>query len=167
MTDTTTEQDWRKAIAEQVRRNCTPSSEAYAAGGDTLIRAVADWIENPPEWSTIEAPTRETTTQPVKLTADDFEMQWDADRKFPFVETEDATILAYGHPDTAELAAQITEYDRICAGPFTTDGWETAPGDIRQAYAVVTEGGPGDEWRIRWNADATDEAAFPVSVVTR
>jgi hypothetical protein len=47
--------DWaskqaRKEIAEQVRRHCTPSSDAYTKGGDTLIAAVADWIENPPEW---------------------------------------------------------------------------------------------------------------------
>lgn len=44
------ERMWHDAIAEQVRRHCTPSPEAYAAGGDTLIAAVADWIENPPEW---------------------------------------------------------------------------------------------------------------------
>ena len=46
-----TEAAWRKAIADQVRRNCTPSSEAYTKGGHILIYAVADWIENPPEWS--------------------------------------------------------------------------------------------------------------------
>lgn len=50
------ENEWRKAIADQVRRNCTPTAEQYQAGGDTLIRAVADWIENPPEWSTFAAP---------------------------------------------------------------------------------------------------------------
>jgi len=42
----------RALIASVVRRNCTPSGEAYAAGGDRLIYAVADWIENPPEWVT-------------------------------------------------------------------------------------------------------------------
>lgn len=50
------EQAWRKAIADQVRRNCTPSSDAYARGGDFIVREVADWIENPPEWSAFEAP---------------------------------------------------------------------------------------------------------------
>lgn len=50
------ERAWRKAIADQARRNCTPSSEAYTAGGDTLIYAVLDWIENPPEWSKFETP---------------------------------------------------------------------------------------------------------------
>lgn len=50
------EKAWRKAIADQVRRNCTPDSEAYDRGGDIMIRAVADWIENPPAWSAFEAP---------------------------------------------------------------------------------------------------------------
>lgn len=51
------ESEWRKAIADQVRRNCSPSHEAYQKGGDALIYAVADWIEHPPAWSAFEAPT--------------------------------------------------------------------------------------------------------------
>lgn len=43
-----------RAITEKVRLNCTPSSEAYERGGDFLIREVADWIDNPPEW--VKAP---------------------------------------------------------------------------------------------------------------
>jgi hypothetical protein len=39
-----------ESIVASVRANCTPSSEAYKAGGDHLIGAVANWIENPPEW---------------------------------------------------------------------------------------------------------------------
>lgn len=50
------EKAWRKAIADQARRNCTPNHEAYTAGGDHLISAVLDWIENPPEWSNFEKP---------------------------------------------------------------------------------------------------------------
>lgn len=42
----------RALIVREVRNHCTPSSVAYAAGGDSLIYAVADWIENPPEWVT-------------------------------------------------------------------------------------------------------------------
>lgn len=41
---------YRRGVAEQVRRHCTPSSEAYKAGGDVLIAEVADWIEDTPEW---------------------------------------------------------------------------------------------------------------------
>lgn len=50
------EKAWRRAIVEQVRRHCTPSSEAYARGGDHMVFAVADWIENPPAWAIFEAP---------------------------------------------------------------------------------------------------------------
>jgi hypothetical protein len=38
------------SVAASIRHNCTPSPEAYAKGGDSLIYAVADWIENPPEF---------------------------------------------------------------------------------------------------------------------
>lgn len=55
--DKSVELAWRKAIADQVRRNCTPSSDGYARGGDVLIAEVADWIENPPDWSAFEAPS--------------------------------------------------------------------------------------------------------------
>lgn len=37
-------------ITDKVRAHCTPSQETYARGGDVLIYAVADWIDNPPEW---------------------------------------------------------------------------------------------------------------------
>lgn len=52
MTDTRTasERETLAAVARMVRAHCTPSSEAYQAGGDRLIAAVADWIEDPPEW---------------------------------------------------------------------------------------------------------------------
>lgn len=53
-----TETEWRKAIADQIRRNCTLPSpapgEPYPRDAD--VRAVADWIENPPEWSAFEVP---------------------------------------------------------------------------------------------------------------
>jgi len=42
--------DVQRNIAEAIRANCTPSAEAYVKGGDFLIHAVADWVENPPEW---------------------------------------------------------------------------------------------------------------------
>ncbi|MFE4469542.1 hypothetical protein ACFRFH_12075 [Leifsonia sp. NPDC056824] len=45
----------RAAIAEQIRNHCTPSQEAYQKGGDSLIAAVADWVENPPDWVTTGA----------------------------------------------------------------------------------------------------------------
>jgi hypothetical protein len=105
---------------------------------------------------------------PERLTAADFEMKWDAERTFSFTESEDATIMAFGHPDKDALAAEIAEYDRLCAGPaYSADAWETSPDDIRQTYAVLVEGGPGDEWVIKWEQDAKAPGAFPVSVVRR
>lgn len=41
-----------KTVADAIRRNCTPDWDAYQSGGDALIAAVADWVENPPEWVT-------------------------------------------------------------------------------------------------------------------
>lgn len=46
------EELWRKAIARQVRQNCT-----LPEWSDDAIRAVADWIEHPPEWSKFSAPS--------------------------------------------------------------------------------------------------------------
>ncbi|RFA15822.1 hypothetical protein B7R22_05290 [Subtercola boreus] len=39
-----------ESIVASIRNNCTPPSDAYTAGGDRLIGAVADWVEHPPEW---------------------------------------------------------------------------------------------------------------------
>jgi hypothetical protein len=61
------ETEWRKAIADQVRLNCTPPGEAYDKGGDALIYAVADWIENPPEWSKFVAPVAPVVPDPEKV----------------------------------------------------------------------------------------------------
>lgn len=61
----THEAAWRKAIADQVRRNCTLPSAVLHGGGDQIVYGVCDWIENPPEWSSFGAPTvpaRFTTT---------------------------------------------------------------------------------------------------------
>lgn len=104
--------------------------------------------------------------EPVVLTAADFTMQWDATHVFPFTESEDGTIMAYGHPDPGQLAEQISEYDLLCAGE-RDDACPTAPGAVRQTYAVLTEGGPGDEWVVKWVDDAAAPGAFPVSVVSR
>lgn len=39
-----------ESIVASIRQNCTPPSEVLLAGGDALVYAVADWVENPPEW---------------------------------------------------------------------------------------------------------------------
>lgn len=42
------------AVAISVNNNCSPSSEEYAWGGDSLIGAVAKWIGSPPEFVSAE-----------------------------------------------------------------------------------------------------------------
>lgn len=37
-----------------MNNNCSPSSEEYAWGGDSLIGAVAKWIGSPPEFVSAE-----------------------------------------------------------------------------------------------------------------
>lgn len=106
-------------------------------------------------------------TNPQKLTAADFEMKWDAEHTFSFTESEDAQIMAFGHPDRQALAAEITEYDKLSCGSVWDAEWATDPDDIRQTYAVLVDGGPGDEWRIKWGQNESTPGAFPVSVVLR
>lgn len=62
-TGPTTEAGWRLVIAEQVRRNCTLDWETVKKGGDALVYAVADWIENPPDWSAL--PTTRADGSPL------------------------------------------------------------------------------------------------------
>ena len=42
--------EWGKVIATKVRANCTLDWDVMQKGGDAIIYAVADWIENPPDW---------------------------------------------------------------------------------------------------------------------
>lgn len=40
--------DVLEVVGKMTRQSCTPSPEAYVAGGDVLIYAVADWITGAP-----------------------------------------------------------------------------------------------------------------------
>lgn len=62
-TEPSTEHEWRAAIAEQVRRNCKLDWGTDKKGGDALVYAVADWIENPPGWSSL--PTTRADGSPL------------------------------------------------------------------------------------------------------
>lgn len=39
-----------KTIVADIRAHCTLDYELVLKGGDAVIYAVADWIDNPPEW---------------------------------------------------------------------------------------------------------------------
>lgn len=105
------------------------------------------------------------------LTAEDMQMPWDNGKTYPFVESEDCTIMGYGHPDRAEFAALVTEYDQ--AAGYGDEAPTTAE-DVAQVWAVhlpVPNVGSEDEaggWWMKWS-DVTAETpnAFPVSIVQR
>ena len=48
----------RQTIANQVRRNCT-LPWPLPVGTDATVYAVADWIENPPEWVMAQSRSRD------------------------------------------------------------------------------------------------------------
>jgi len=39
-----------ESIVTSIRASCTVPSEVAVKGGDLIVYAVADWVENPPEW---------------------------------------------------------------------------------------------------------------------
>lgn len=96
------------------------------------------------------------------LTEKDFEMRWDAERVFPFFETEDAVIMAYGHWDKAALVAQVKEYDDLCDN--TLDHDVHAPSDVQHCWATI-EGAVIEDWVAHFagvTADAPGTIALSV-----
>lgn len=159
---TVADADYYRSAANHIR-SAAARGEAFA--GSNLTETVAKLCDEVADkLSALPVPA----TPPVQLTADDFTMMFDADHTFSFTESEDGDIMAYGHPDKTALAAEITEYDLLCAGErYRNEIEPVEPDSIRRTYAVVVEGGPGDEWQIRWEQDASTPGAFPVSVVVR
>lgn len=107
----------------------------------------------------------------VPLTAEDFTMQYDAEHKFPFIENEDATIMAWGHGDPEALLDAIFEYDTLCDPKYAERGEE---GSLARRWAVRVEpDDPEDEqfW-FQWagqDASFTEATpgAFPVTIWSR
>lgn len=97
------------------------------------------------------------------LTADDFRMRYDADHVFEFVESEDATIMAWGHRDPDELLDEVFVYDGLCDPGYAERG---TPADIRHLWAVRIEDADdvdgADGWWIAW----TDHAGRPITQST-
>jgi hypothetical protein len=102
--------------------------------------------------------------------AHDFEMRWDEENVFPFIEDEDAYgIYGWGHHDKALFAALVNRYDLVSAGLDPEDCTYTA-GDVKHLYAVPHPGNP--EERFTWKIDGRpvtvdDENAFALTLLTR
>jgi hypothetical protein len=105
------------------------------------------------------------------LTEDDFTMLYDPEHRFRFIESEDATIMAWGHREAEEFLDEVFAYDKLCDSNYAERG---TPGEISHLWAVRDEPGPSDDgdWWIRWSDEkgAFTEAtpgAFPVTVWSR
>jgi hypothetical protein len=100
----------------------------------------------------------------TELTATDFEMKWDAEHTFPFFETENATIMAYGHHDPEKFVALVREYDDLC-DPRYAETHSVA--DVQHIWATV-EGSRDEEWVAHWGGvTAETPDAIPLTVIRR
>ena len=112
-------------------------------------------------------PTEIVPSPPLTpLTSADFDMRYDADHTFPFLESEDAVIMAYGHPDKAEFVQLVKQYDDLCNGsPVEAH----ATGDVQHVWATVERDVDAPEdWRTNWGGvTAETPGAFPMTVIFR
>lgn len=102
------------------------------------------------------------------LTAADFEMKWDAEHTFPFFESEDAVIIGYGHPDKAEFAQLVRQYDLLCSGNVNDEVHHVD--EVQHVWGIIDNSREhiDGEWRVTWR-DVTAETtgAVPMVVIFR
>lgn len=102
-------------------------------------------------------------------TAKDFSFRYDAERTFPFFESEDGEIFAYGHVDPQNLVAEVRNYDNLMAG----EGWGTDEDYddliqyVKHTWAIIVDDGVDGEWRFQYGDKEGVEGAFPLTVVER
>lgn len=105
-------------------------------------------------------------TKTPQLTASVFETVHDEHTRFPFFETEDATIIGGGHHDREAFAREVTDYDRRTAG----SEFVTAAHEVEWRYAIPSyEDG---EWCFDWSRNGrlvapTEPGAIAITLVTR
>lgn len=105
-------------------------------------------------------------TKTPPLTPSVFETVHDEHTRFPFFESEDATIIGGGHHDRERFAFDVTHYDRLtCGSEFVT-----AAHEVEWRYAIPSyEGG---EWCFTWTKDgravaSTEPGAIAITLVIR
>lgn len=110
------------------------------------------------------------TTLPA-LTPEDMQMLWTDGKTYPFVESDDCLIMGFGHPDPAEFAVLVSDYDRAAG---QGEGAITASGDVSQLWAVRLAPPSADSdtdtsgWWLKMDGvTPTTPGAFPISVVQR
>jgi hypothetical protein len=105
------------------------------------------------------------------VTAEDFEVRWDADRTFPFFEDDYGSgVYGYGHQDRAAFAAAVNAFD-VYAGSVSLDEANYEAGDVHHVWAIAYDPFPDahdDDWRFRTGGITADTPrAFPMTWVSR
>jgi len=105
--------------------------------------------------------------QKKALTAADFELKYDDEHTFPFIETEDCIIVGFGHHDRDGFAKLVTEYDKLAGFDEPTDAahvqwlWAARDEEYFERYG---------EDRLIWapsKVNASTPGAFKITVVSR
>lgn len=107
---------------------------------------------------------------PWYATATDFDVQFDAEHRYPFYEDEYGSgIYGFGHMDKAEFARQVNEYDQLCTGEVFDDLGYNAE-DVIHCWAVITSdrGDADGQYRFSWNGvDSRTLGSWPLTRVDR
>lgn len=108
------------------------------------------------------------------LTADDFEVKYDADHTYPFYEDEEGDVYGYGHPDKVGAAAWVKAYYDYIDPAGDKDDHHVDPADVRHLWAVrLPDDGDGFRFHfVRLDGSgrligADEPGAFPIWMVTR
>lgn len=109
----------------------------------------------------------------VEIRPEHFDVQWDAEHKFPFFEDENADgIYGHGHHDPVEFARLVNLYDEVCNGEPMEREWQYRPADVAHTYAVayapIGQSADEEEWRFTWRGVTPETpGAFPMTVIQR
>lgn len=101
-------------------------------------------------------------------TAEDFTLQLDEESKFPFLESEDGEIFAYGHVDPETLVKELMLYDLLCDFFQSLEEYLSLVKYTTHTWAVVVDDGIDGEWRFSYGDSYKDtEGSFPLTHILR
>lgn len=102
--------------------------------------------------------------------ASDFELTYDKDHTFPFLETEDGDYFAWGFQDPQDFINSIREYD-IFVGiedDIEDEEYDSYLKYVHHTFAKMTEDSVDGEWRFQYGEKYKDDPeAFKLTVFVR
>lgn len=100
-------------------------------------------------------------------TASDFELHFDSEHTFPFLESEDGDYFGYGFQDPQDFVATIREYDTLIG--LEDEDYNSLIQYVRHTYAKVVFTDPVDgEWRFQYGDKYKDDSeSFKLTILVR